>query len=142
MTRLPDWQARLDRFLIAHAHEPFVYGSWDCCLWVCSAIREMTGVDPAASFRDNYNSRGEAYRLIEAATGAKSVQAIAANITTKLEMPEIPVRRAQHGDLMLVERARDFSLGIIALNWSEIIVCRSQGLCRISLSHAVRAWRV
>jgi hypothetical protein len=142
MTRLPDWQARLDSFLRAHAHAPFVYGSWDCCLFVCSAIYEMTGVDPAQDFRGNYNSRGEAYRSIKAATGSGSVQAIVANITAKLQMPEIPVRRAQTGDIVLIERARDFSLGLIALSWSEIIVCRARGLCRISLTHSVRAWRV
>jgi hypothetical protein len=142
MTRLPDWQARLDSFLRTHAHDRFVYGSWDCCLFVCSAVREMTGVDPASDFRDKYSSRGEAYRLIKAATGATSVQAIVASITAKLQMPEIPVRRVQTGDIVIIERARDFSLGIIALNWSEIIVCRARGLCRISLNHAVRAWRV
>jgi hypothetical protein len=102
----------------------------------------MTGVDPAHDFRGKYNSRGEAYRSIKAATGAISVQAIVTTITAKLQMPEIPVRRAQTGDVVLIERARDFSLGLIALNWSEIIACRSRGLCRISLNQAVRAWRV
>jgi hypothetical protein len=142
MTRRPDWQTRLNSFLIAHAHHPFVYGSWDCCLFVSSAIHEMTGVDPARDFRDKYQSRGEAYRAIKAATGATSVQAIVASITAKLQMPEIPVRRAQGGDVVLIERARDYSLGLMALNWSEIIVCQARGLGRISLNHAVQAWRV
>jgi hypothetical protein len=142
MTRLPDWQVRLNSFLRTHAHDRFVYGSWDCCLWVCDAIREMTGVDPAEDFRGKYQSRKEAYALIEDAIGATSVQAVVANITAKLAMPEIPVRRAQHGDLVLIERPKDYSLGLIALNWSEIIVCRSRDLSRISLSHALRAWRV
>jgi hypothetical protein len=142
MTRLPDWQARLNRFLIEHANKPFSYGSWDCCLWVCSAIHEMTGIDPAQDFRDKYQSRGEAYRAIKAATGAASVQAIVENITTKLQMPEIPVRRAQTGDVVLIERARDYSIGLTALNWSEIIVSQARGLRCISLTHAIRAWRV
>jgi hypothetical protein len=102
----------------------------------------MTGTDPAHEFRDKYQSRGEAYRAIKAATGTTSVQAIVASITTNLQMPEIPVRRAQTGDIVLIERARDYSLGLIALNWSEVIVCRARGLCRISLTNAVRAWRV
>ena len=140
--RRPDWQARLDLFLIEHAHHPFAYGSWDCCLWVSSAIHVMTGIDPAHDFRDNYTSRGEAYKSIEAATGAKSLQAIVASITAKLQMPEIPVLCAQRGDVVLIKRARDYSLGLIALNGREIIVCRAQGLCRISLSRALRAWRV
>jgi hypothetical protein len=142
MTRLPDWQARLDSFLHLHAQDPFVYGLWDCCLFVSSAIHAMTDVDPAHDFRDKYRSRDEAYRSIKAATGTKSVQAIVLDITAKLQMPEIPVPRAQTGDVVLIERARDYSLGLIALNWSEVIVCRARGLCRISLTSAVRAWRV
>jgi hypothetical protein len=142
MTRLPDWQTRLDSFLNLHAQDPFAYGSWDCCLFVCSAIREMTGIDPAQDFRDKYRSRDEAYRSIKAATGTKSVQAIVLDITAKLQMPEISVPRAQTGDIVLIKRARDYSLGLIALNWSEVIVSRAQGLCRISLNNATRAWRV
>lgn len=142
MTRLHDWQARLDSFLHVHAHDPFVYGSWDCCLFVCDAILEMTGIDPAQDYRDNYKSRGEAYRLIKAATGSKSLQTIVANITAKLQMAKIPVLCAQRGDVVLIKRARDYSLGLIALNGREIVACRAHGLCRISLSHATRAWRV
>jgi hypothetical protein len=132
----------MDSFLHAHAQDRFVYGSWDCCLFVCDAIREMTGIDPASDFRGKYRSRKEAYALIKAAIGTASVQAIAASITAKFQMPEIPVRRAQYGDLVLIERPNDYSLGLIALNWSEIIACRARGLSRISLNLAVRAWRV
>jgi hypothetical protein len=142
MTRLPDWQARLDSFLRAHVHDRFAYGSWDCCLFVCDAIREMTGVDPAQDFRGKYQSRKQAYALIRDSSGAGSVQAVTASIAAKFHMPEIPVRRAQYGDLVLIERPNDYSLGLIALNWSEIIACRARGLSRISLNHAVRAWRV
>lgn len=142
MTRLPDWQTRLDSFLNLHAQDPFAYGSWDCCLFVCDAIREMTGVDPAQDFRDKYKSRDEAYRLIKAATGAKSLQMIVASITTKLKMQEIPMLMAQRGDVVLVKRARDYSLGLIALNGRELKVCRAQGICSVSLSHATRAWHV
>lgn len=142
MTRLPDWQTRMDSFLTTHAHDHFAYGSWDCCLWVCSAIQVMTGIDPSQDFRGKYRSRKEAYALIKAATEAASVQAVVESITAKFEMPEIPVRRAQYGDIVLVERPNDFSLGLIALNWSEIIACRARGLYRIPLNLALRAWRV
>jgi hypothetical protein len=142
MTRRPDWQARLDSFLREHQQHPFAYGSWDCCLWVSSAIQAMTGVDPARAFRRHYSSRGEALTLIKTVTGSSSVEAIVAQTAKELWMPEIPIPFAQRGDVVLVKRARDYSLGLIALNGREVIVCRARGLCRISLSHALRAWRV
>jgi hypothetical protein len=132
----------MDVFLRTHAHDRFVYGSWDCCLFVCDAIREMTGVDPAQDFRGKYQSRKQAYALIKDSSGAGSVQAITAAITAKFDMPEIPVRRAQYGDIVLIERPSDYSLGLIALNWSEIIACRARGLSRVPLNLALRAWRV
>jgi hypothetical protein len=142
MTRRPDWQARLDRFLTANAQRPFAYGSWDCCLWVCSAIQEMTGVDPAEDFRNNYRTRDEAYRLIKARTGARSLQMIVASITAKLQMPEIPVLSAQRGDVVLLKRPRDYSLGLIAMNGRHIIVSQERGLRPVSLNHATKAWHV
>jgi hypothetical protein len=142
MTRLPDWQTRLDNFLRIHAHDPFVYGSWDCCMFVSSAIHQMTGVDPAHDFRDNYSSRGEAYRSIKAATGAASVRAIVACITAKLHMTEIAISYAQRGDVVLIKRARDYSLGLVSMNGREIIVCRARGLSRIPLARGLCAWHV
>jgi hypothetical protein len=143
MIRRADWQSRLESFLHANAHHPFAYGSWDCCLFVSSAIHQMTDVDPAHEFRNNYSSRGEAYRSIKAATGAASLEAVVTTITDKLQMPLIPVLCAQRGDVVLLNRAaRDYSLGLVSLNGREIIVCRRDGLCRISLARAIRAWRV
>lgn len=143
MTRRPDWQARLDSFLHAHAHDSFAYGSWDCCLFVCDAIQEMTGVDPASSFRNRYKTRSEAYSAIREQLGAKSLRAAVESITSTLGMQEAAsMKLAQRGDVALIKRARDYSLGLIALNGREVIVCRSGGLCRISLNQAVRAWRV
>jgi hypothetical protein len=44
MIRLPNWQSSLERFFRAHAADRSMYGSWDCCLFVCSAIEAMTGI--------------------------------------------------------------------------------------------------
>jgi hypothetical protein len=142
MTRRPDWQARLDSFLREHQQHPFAYGSWDCCLWVCRAISVMTDIDPARSFRNHYNSRDEALSLIEAATGTTSVRAIVERVTAELWMPEVPVLFAQRGDVLLLKRARDYSLGLVAMNGREAIVARARGLCCVPLSRALRAWRV
>ena len=43
MNRYPNWQTRLDLYLRTVNQRQFKYGEWDCCLFACDAIQEMTG---------------------------------------------------------------------------------------------------
>jgi hypothetical protein len=142
LKRLPGWQGALDCFLTAHRDSRFQYGIWDCCLFACDAIEVMTGVDVAAQFRDRYHTRTEALRAIREYTGKVSVRAVAERVTAAYEMPRVEILRAQRGDLVLVRRSRDYSLGIIALNGTDVITVTPHGLQRIALSNAVCGWRV
>ena len=137
MTRKPDWQALLDAFLAEHQFDSFQYGRWDCCLFVCDAVFVMTGVDPAAAYRGTYASRAEARK---AACG--SVQATVEAVCAEHGMDETAVPFARRGDVALVGRRRDCSLGIVALNGREIVLTSSAGLWRVPLGTAVRAWHV
>ena len=142
MTREPDWQARLHAFLMEHRSDAFRYGRWDCCLFVCDAIFEMTGVDPAANFRGAYSSRAEARRALIAQVGSSSVEAAVEAVTAKHGMRETGVLHARRGDVVLIARSRDFSLGLVALSGRDIALASSRGLWTIPLSSAVRAWHV
>jgi hypothetical protein len=142
LTRLPGWQGALDCFLTAHRDSCFQYGIWDCCLFACDAIEVMTGVDVAAQFRDRYHTRAEALRAIREYTGKVSVRAAAERVTAAYEMPRVEILRAQRGDVVLVRRSRDYSLGIVALNGTDVITVTPHGLQRIALSNAVFGWRV
>jgi hypothetical protein len=142
MLRRPDWQAALDEFLRAHQNRRFEYGKWDCCLFVCDAIIEITGVDLAATYRGKYSTRAGALRTIGEQTGAASIRAAAENAALLHGMPEVPILRARRGDMVLVKRGRDYSLGIVALNGREVILPSKRGLWRLQLSRALRAWQV
>ena len=142
MQRRSDWQGALDAFLRAHEERRFEYGTWDCCIFVCDAIVAMTGVDPAASYRGKYSTRAGALHAISEQLGTASIQAVAANAAAAHQMPEVPVPYAHRGDLVLIARGRDYSLGLVALNGSEVIVASKRGLWRLPLSRAVRAWQV
>jgi len=143
LTRLPNWQSALDRFLREHRIDPFRYGSWDCCLFVCDAIQVMTGVDVAAEFRGTYNTRAEALEAIRQVTGRYSVRSVVEHVTEAHSMAKIPVLQAQRGDIVLVRRSRrDCSLGIIALNGTETLVVTTDGIKMIALDLAIAAWRV
>lgn len=142
LTRLPDWQSALERFLDDNQNRPFRYGSWDCCHFTCEAVRIITGTDIISDFRNQYRSRKEALRMIQAVTGSISVQRIAEHVTAAHCMPEVPILKAQRGDVALIRRARDFSLGLVALNGREIMTTSRRGLVRIPLALGVRAWQV
>jgi uncharacterized protein YfcZ (UPF0381/DUF406 family) len=136
VTRKPDWQVLLHAFLMEHRYDAFRYGRCDCCLFVCDAVSVMTGVDPAAAFRGTYSSRAQARRAYG------SVQELAEAVTAKHGMPESPVLHARRGDVALIKRNRDYSLGLVAMNGLDIVLASSRGLWRVPVSLAVRAWHV
>ncbi len=142
LTRLPGWQSALDRFLTAHRETRFQYGVWDCCLFACDAIEVMTGVDVAAQFRGRYHSRTEAQRAIRGYSGEASVRSVAERVTGAYAMPQVDILRARRGDVVLIRRPRDYSLGIVALNGTDVITVTPHGLQRIALSNAICGWRV
>jgi hypothetical protein len=126
-----------------HRCDAFSYGRWDCCLFVCTAVSVMTGVDLAAGFRGAYSSRSEARHAIFAYCGSTSVQAVVEAVTAKYGIEETAVLHARRGDLVLVTRSgRDYSLGLLALNGRDIVLASARGLWTIPVSSALRAWHV
>lgn len=102
----------------------------------------MTGTDLAIAFRGRYASRVELLPLIRKYAGAVSLRALAERITAEYQMPEVPVLRAQRGDLVMLKRARDHSLGLVDLNGREIVIAFANELRRLPIGRAARAWRV
>jgi hypothetical protein len=136
VTRFPDWQERLSRFFAIHRTRPFRYGDWDCCIFAADAIQQISGVDIAAEFRGKYGSRREAYDLI------RSVRLVAERVATIHGMQQVPITYARRGDMALIPRARDYSLGIVSLTGKEIVVLRSRTLMTLPLSYGLVAWHV
>jgi hypothetical protein len=140
LSRFPDWQERLARFFALHRNRPFRYGQWDCCLFAADALREITGVDIAADLRGRYTSRRAAYDLIRNTVQRPSVRAVAERAALLHGMPEVPITYARRGDMALIPRARDYSLGIVSLTGKEIVVLRARTLMTLPLSYGLLAW--
>jgi hypothetical protein len=140
--RTKNWHGALDALVLAKQETAFSYGSMDCCLFACDAIQTMTGVDPAAWFRGKYTTRAGALELMQEYAGSTSVQAVTEKITAEHGMESIPVPMAGRGDLLLIKRPKDFSLGIVALDGLSALVPAENGIVRTTLSDAVAAWRV
>jgi hypothetical protein len=143
MQRFPDWAARLEIWLFEQKDRRFQYGSWDCCLFVCEAIREMTGIDPGAEFRGEYDSAVDAAMLMRLRYDARSLGAMVEAVAARQGMREVPVQHAKRGDVMLIKRPKDASLGLLALDGSRVIVLAgSRGMRTIPRFAAARAWAV
>lgn len=148
MTRFQDWQSRLEEFLRINGNRKFKYGQWDCCLFVCDAIKAMTGVDPAANLRGWYQTKWQAFDLIGKRvsnyTRAQAVELIVEHVTAEHSMPEIALSKARRGDVALIRRTRGMSLGIVGLDGASVIVVTEKHLARVPFGRIreARAWRV
>jgi len=141
MQRFVNWAARLEVFLHANASRPFVYGQFDCCLFVSDAVQAMTGVDPAAGLR-GYDSAKSARLVMRECCGARSVAAFVACVAERCGMSEVSARFARRGDVVLVKRPRDYSLGLVALDGRSLVVAGAGRLVLVPLELGIRAWRV
>jgi len=146
MIRVQNWEFALSDFFAEKEHRPFDYGVWDCCLFVCSAIQVITGIDPAESFRGKYGSLHEALTLIKARYGVGTVPTVVEKVTAEHGMKEIPPAFAQRGDIVLLELAEDdFTLGMVHLNGTDVVFPHALlGLRRhpVLSPEAKKAWRV
>ena len=108
----------------------------------------MTGCDIAAPFRGRYATRREAFEIAREYCGEPSIEALAVKVTRDNGMPEVWPKRAQRGDLVMIQRPFGHSMGIVALNGRQIIVTgqldrtEQVGLGPIPIERALRAWRV
>jgi hypothetical protein len=140
--RHPDWQARLGAFLAANAERPFGYGEFDCCLFVANAVLEMTGVDLAAPFRGQYGSRAGARDRMAEFCGGASVERVASRIADDHGLQRVGPLEAARGDMVLIQRRRECSLGLMNLNGQDVVIPFARGLRRIEWKHAIAAWRI
>lgn len=96
LVRHSDWQARLQRWLLALPARPLQPGQHDCCLFMAGAIAAQTGVDLAAPFRGRYTTFAGGRRVLRRAGYADHVALVAAHL------PEGPVAAALPGDIAIV----------------------------------------
>jgi hypothetical protein len=142
MTRLGDWQARLSDYIVSNATTKFKYGVLDCGLFVAGAIEAMTGIDPAEGLRGKYKNRKEAFDAIESMCGTPTTEAIAEHLAGQYNVQEVSVLFAQAGDAVVLRRGRRSSLGIVAMHGTEILTPFKDGILRLPLELATKAYHI
>jgi len=134
LTRLPDWQARLQAWLIEVGGKSFEPGRHDCALFAAGAVAAMTGEDPAAVFRGRYRTLRGGLRVLRRAGWRDHVAFAAAHLD------EINPLMARPGDLAVVPADGGDALGVVQGEW--VYVLGLQGMGMVPLTSATRAFRL
>lgn len=134
--RSPDWEERLSTYLDRVVDEPFTWGSHDCALFAASAIKAMSGIDPAEAFRGQYDTReGSARALRELGAGT-----LLKTVTAWLGASK-HVSQAKRGDVVMRDRT---TLGICVGLYSYFVGEEhgEHGLVSIPTADCSRAFTV
>lgn len=136
--RLQDWPTRLAMFLAEGDQAPFVWGSRDCCTAACDLVERMTGLDPMAELRGQYDSPLSAARVLGPGGLATTVEELA----SVAGFVRVPVLTAQRGDLVLVMVDDAPALGFVDLAGRITVPAQPRGWRTFPLRSGLRAWRV
>ena len=140
LKRYEDWPTRLHKYIIANEKELFRYGWHDCALFLCGAIKCMTGTDPAEPYRGVYSDEASAVSAIK--EKYKDLKELAEDISAKHGMQEVGKFFGQRGDAALLNTPGGWTLGVVALDGRTIIVPAKKGYERYELKEAEKVWRV
>jgi Domain of unknown function (DUF6950) len=154
------WQELLHGYFLRRQNEAFLWGTMDCCLFACDAVRELTDVDLAADFRGKYDSLLSAVRVMkkfvaepftakDAKTAKKTpeeemhlVELVAEKIAAQFAIEEVPVMMAQRGDVLLLDSPLGKGLGILGLRGTHVHCAGPDGVVDVPLHECFRAWRI
>ena len=139
--RFDHWPSLLSAYLESRRTVPFRYGSHDCCLFAADAILAITGIDPAASFRNRYQSAFGATRRMRETCAQATVDRLAAIVFAECGFPAIAPVYASRGDIVAIRQPLSIVLAVIALDGRPVIAAES-GWCASDRKHAIAAWRI
>jgi hypothetical protein len=142
LTRHEGWVNSLYEYIRSCKDKPFEYGVLDCARFTCGCIEAETGTDIYASFAGTYADAAGADAVMESTCGTADIVALVEAVTAKYEMKEIPVLFAQRGDVVLLAVDGGVALGIVALDGVNVAAVSAEGLHRVPITYATRAWKV
>ena len=148
LRRLPDWEARLSRWINQAQNRRWDPGRWDCCMSWCDAVREMTGVDPGARVRGRYTTmEGAAATVIRLYydAGIRSFEAaVAAEMVHHGLVGWDRPAQARRGDVVCFDQPPPHGVtwGIVDLTGERFAAAGRDGLMWGAVAKCRRAWAV
>ena len=102
MRRYADWPDKLINFITKRDRTPLEWGKSDCSLFACDAINAMNGSDPGHWFRERYETKKQAFKLLKQFAGGGLTEAVE-KIAKEMDYPEIQPEKANSGDMVLID---------------------------------------
>lgn len=125
--------ADLPKILARYQDAEFKWGELDCCLFAADVLKELHGVDYAATWRGRYSSCFGALRMI-ARHG--SLAGLVSSVFGNMQPPLL----ARRGDLVIAAMPEGDAVGIADGN--EAAFMSDKGLVRVPLKLCKGSWSV
>lgn len=135
--RITNWPIALATFMESRKNTRFAWGKHDCCMFAADAIRTITGVDLAATYR-GYDSKEACREIIELHGGMAGLME---SITAAHGLKECQIAFAKRGDLVLIDGSIGETIGIIALNSKPCAPAR-RGYTFADKADVIKAWSI
>ena len=146
MRRYEDWPDRLVCFLAARDRTPLKWGTSDCSLFACDAVKAMNGSDPGHWFREKYKTKTRAFKLLRQFAGGGLIETTE-RVMKEMDYPEIQPEKANSGDVVLinVENVHPDAFGLTAAIMACPEVAIAQGkdnLVYVENPDIKKAWAI
>lgn len=138
LKRKEDWPKRLDWVISSARAKKFSWGRHDCALFASECIKAMTGIDFSRGLRGKYRSAKGA----EKALMDRGIESLEEFINICLGPCLENIKKAQRGDVVLVETPDGSAAGIVDLSGRKAAVAGKKGLVFIPQADWIRGWRV
>lgn len=132
-TRLPNWDYRLFLFIGERRFAPYAWGTNDCVTFAADAIWAMTGEDPIADIRGQWNDQASALALLDSLGGLKAA------VDVRFELRD-NINYTMRGDVCASKLQGGWSLGIC--NGAFMSAPSSEGLLQVPMADVRFSWIV
>ena len=135
--RKPEWATQLRLVVEEYEEVPFEWGLHDCCLFAADCVYAMSGIDFAAPFRGEYNSRSSALAAISQIGGGSLEMYLDDSIGAE---NRIDPMFAFRGDVILTHFDGMEMLGVS--EGRNALFKGIKGVVAIPLGQCKTAWRI
>jgi len=136
MKKKPDWEQKLHDFLALNKDTKFSWGAWDCCVFVDSAIKAMTGSHVIPEFVE-WGNKKAALQTIRKYSG--NLAGCVNKAALSAGMTEVLPSDAMKGDLVVYTSEGNDGAGIY--DGYAIAAPSDEGLARKRKDLIVKAYR-
>jgi len=139
MIRCEHWERKMYEIIEDKKYQTFQWGTSDCLLFTADVVHALTGEDFAKDIRGKYDTLESAYQMLKEFSGGGVIEAIE-KLAVDRNGLEVPVPRAQRGDVVIIETLLGDTLAVCI--GEKVITVGPSGLVQLPLLDAKRAWKI